>query len=579
MSDLEDDLLALAAGGGPSDSESSEIATKRGSSAKGPSKKRRVNTGDLGSEDEGEQYKGEEEAEGDDDEEEEEEQKGEEEEEEEEEDDDDEVSDGEEIDDYEKEEEEEEIVNPYPLEGKFKDEMDRDELERMDEIEREQILFEREQEMDKYKERIYLQQRMKQQRATDISKPTRTSARQKTSGKSSKQDKLNELKKQREKKSRKREKEQYDEYSEEDNKMEDEEDEDLIDDNDDYGYADNEVVWGGPSKSKVKRSFERATLDAVNKARVGRSILHKYCLYSDFAETVTDCFARINLGLDKRTGLPMYRMVKIIDVNSHKEKPYQLPGFMCDIYLLVSQNRSQKKEFPINIFSDSPITNDEFERYKNELSKADEEIDYLDDVTDKYEQLQHLTSRGISDKDVNEMIAKKQQLHSNLNGYNAVIYKARLMDELKIYRQENKRQKFEEVREKLRALDNDMNQESASHNNSESLNTMSKVNERNRKLNQTNIRKAEIKNSVLRKTANANDEDPFLRLKTSTSAYYEDIINEENEKAMQDARSNYQSMLEEKSKNEEKIAKSTYRDLGVMDALIKNVNVEIKLDV
>lgn len=55
-------------------------------------------------------------------------------------------------------------MNPYPLEGKYKDEQDREELEAMDEIKREEILFERSQEMDKFKERQYLQQRMKTQR-------------------------------------------------------------------------------------------------------------------------------------------------------------------------------------------------------------------------------------------------------------------------------------------------------------------------------------------------------------------------------------------------------------------------------
>ena len=55
------------------------------------------------------------------------------------------------------------MIDPYPLEGKYKDEADREALDNMDEMEREQILFERMQEMDKYRERKYLQERMKQQ--------------------------------------------------------------------------------------------------------------------------------------------------------------------------------------------------------------------------------------------------------------------------------------------------------------------------------------------------------------------------------------------------------------------------------
>ena len=117
MSDLEDDLLALA-GGEDNTYESDEEIT---SSKRKPivaddynedddedtvlSKRRRVESGD---------------------------------------DDDHEPQQGEEF-------QENELIDPYPLEGKYKDEADREALDNMDEMEREQILFERMQEMDKYR--------------------------------------------------------------------------------------------------------------------------------------------------------------------------------------------------------------------------------------------------------------------------------------------------------------------------------------------------------------------------------------------------------------------------------------------
>ena len=78
------------------------------------------------------------------------------------------------------------MIDPYPLEGKYKDEADREALDNMDEMEREQILFERMQEMDKYRERKYLQERMKQQQQQQQKnvvgriEPTRSSGRSKT---------------------------------------------------------------------------------------------------------------------------------------------------------------------------------------------------------------------------------------------------------------------------------------------------------------------------------------------------------------------------------------------------------------
>ena len=106
------------------------------------------------------------------------------------------------------------------------------------------------------------------------------------------------------------------------------------------------------------------------------------------------------------------------------------------------------------------------------------------------------------------------------------------------------------------------------------MNDMSKVNERNRKLNQTNIRKAELKSSHLRKTGELDEGDPFLRLKTTTRIFYQELVNEENQKALQDARANYETMMAEKNEQEAKIASSTYRELGNFDRLIAQVDID-----
>ena len=59
--------------------------------------------------------------------------------------------------------------------------------------------------------------------------------------------------------------------------------------------------------------------------------------------------------------------------------------------------------------------------------------------------------------------------------------------------------------------------------------------------------------------------------------FYQDLINQENEKALKDV--NMQQMIDEKTENEAKIAKSTYRDLGEMDKLIKTIDFDFELAV
>lgn len=565
MSDLEDDLLALAGAGSEEEQEQryesasdSDIPLKR--KTKGganDAKRRKVSSDDDDQDEDGE---------------------------------DEDVNDD---DEDEEEEEEEELTNPYPLEGKYKDEDDREELLDLDEMEREQILFERSQEMEKYNERKYLLQRMKQQKQTEKlkqrqleGKKTRSSNRTKTatSAKTSKLDKLSELRKQREQKTSRSRRRDEDFSGEEEEEDEDEDDEGLEEEEDDGledDYEEGEVVWGsGKTKSKFKtKSYEIAKYEDIMKIKIGRSILHKYCFYSDFNDTIIDTYGKINLGVDKRTKRPIYRMVQIIDIKNHPNKPYNLPGFKTDIYLLVSQNKNQQKEFPINIFSDSPVTREEFDRYKFELSKTNEEFPYVDDVNEKYEQLQHLLNRGVSDKDVNEMIERKKKLKGNIQAFDAVFEKTKILDKLTIAQQQNNLESVKKLNEELKRLEDVLISQTQQNNNSKSLSTMSKVNERNRKLNQENIRKAELKSSHLKKMADQSESngDPFSRLKTQTRVFYQDLLNQENAKAIDEAKSNYDKLIEEKAKIEEQIATSTYRVLGNMDKIIGEIDVKIDL--
>lgn len=470
------------------------------------------------------------------------------------------------------------LVNPYPLEGKYRDEQDRENLLNMDEMKREEILFERSQEMESYNEKIYLQQRMKQQAAQESPRATRSSKRNKTSAKTtSKLDKLSELRKQREQKQRRMDGD-FDDEEEEDEAEDDLDDEiaDLGGYEDDY-EDEEEVKWGSGRSKFAPRSYVRASLDDINKIVVGRSMLTKYCYYNGFNETILDCFTKVNVGVDRATRQPLYRMVRVDDVKSLPQKPYSVAGSQIDLYLTVTQNKNQTKEFPLTVFSDSPISPQELDRYKIELEKTGEELPYVDDVNEKHELLQHLMTRGLSDKDVNEMIERKQKLLANVGGYNAVFEKSKLLDLLKIAKQEGNTSQAESLQVKLTALENTLASQTNTNNTSESLNTMSKVNERNRRLNQKNIRKAEIKSSQLRKLVENNPDggDPFSRFKTATRVFYQDVVQEENKKALVDAQLSYQERMDEKSKNEAKIEKSTYRVLGVMDQLIKQVDVDL----
>ncbi|CAK9442231.1 uncharacterized protein LODBEIA_P59740 [Lodderomyces beijingensis] len=486
-------------------------------------------------------------------------------------------------------EEESELVNPYPLEGKYKDEQDRDELEEMDEMRREEILFERSQEMDKYNERKFLQQRIKQQQQQQQQQQQRsgdklrTSSRTKTGGpRSDKENKLSELKKQRERHSRRRAQDEYEEESEEElNDSEEEEEEEGYgdeDEDDEYGGIGKNVAWGGPSKAKQKKSTELAKFEDIAKISVGRSVLANYCYHPNFSNIMIDTYSKVAVSVDRQTGKQIYRMVKIDQIGTRPEKPYRIGNSKFDTYLLVSQNSKQKMPFPMSTFSDSPITRAEYDKYIQQLDRAGEKIDLVDDVNDKYAELQKFYNTGLTDKDINERIARKQRIQQqegNYSAFEAVQAKSRLMESLKIQKQRGNMDKVKSIIQELKQVDRILDQKTTSDLAQSQNQNIAKVNERNRLLNNKAIRAAEISYKKEASSATFDGGDPFSRLKTNTRMFYQDLINKENELAMKSV--DMKKMIEEKTHAEEQIEKSTYRDLGRFEELIRSIDVAIDL--
>ncbi|KAG7855365.1 hypothetical protein KL939_004540 [Ogataea angusta] len=182
--------------------------------------------------------------------------------------------------------------DPYPLEGKYKDDADKAQLLAMDEVTREQIIYDREQEREKYRERRFLALRARQSKAESSAiKASRTT------GKSLRTSKLSELKKQRERKNRK-ESRAYD-SDEEDmdaNELADEqegsEDEDAYEE--DYEIDDTDTRRKKDTTSDYDdKLYQDATLKDLNaKVRASRTILSRFMFRDEFDEVIRNTYVR-----------------------------------------------------------------------------------------------------------------------------------------------------------------------------------------------------------------------------------------------------------------------------------------------
>ena len=549
MSDLDEDLLALA---GADEEDEEEVLTTTNKRTKGSSnsqvKKRRI---EVDSEDEEDDYN---------------------------------PDDGYEPVDVSDKEEEEEEENPFPLEGKYKDTADRDHLESLPEMERETILFERSQVMRKYQERKLFRERgrnLKQQKiqAGEDSQKTRSSNRStRATGHSDiKASKLSQLKKQRERKSKGRRSSDYEESDEDNYGDEDEFKDDFIEEDSDYKENDDDEEGYDPYARKSKYAQDNdeeedeevewaeqldrdAEVQDFNKIRIGRSFVAKYCFYPGFNELIQGCYGRVNVGVDKRTGNAAYRMVKIEKV--FLQKPYNMGKFFTNQYFGVTQGKD-RKVFQMNFFSDGPFVEQEFERYLKALDSSNIPKPSPYNIKTKFREISEFISQPLTEKLTDEIVRNRMVLNKKLSGTNAVLEKTILKDKLRYAKENGNEHDIAKYSKQLRNFEKRMAMYEKHHENDQAdIKKLEGLTSKNRKLNMNRIRNAES----IKKEEDVNFDsksDPFSRLKTRTKVYYQEIQKEENEKAKEEAAQEQLKIDEETKKEKEKqLMLAEFRRLG-----------------
>ncbi|KAG7795610.1 hypothetical protein KL929_003961 [Ogataea haglerorum] len=458
--------------------------------------------------------------------------------------------------------------DPYPLEGKYKDDADKAELLAMDEVTREQIIYDREQEREKYRERRFLALRARQSKAESSAiKAARTT------GKSLRTSKLSELKKQRERKSRK-ESRAYD-SDEEDvdaNELADDqeasEDEDVYEENYDIDDTDTRRKKGTTSDYDDKY-YQDATLKDLNaKVRASRTILSRFMFRDEFDEVIRHTYVRVNVGVSRETGQPQYRVARVEEVK-RGGKPYRLLNKPCDVYLLVSQGES-KKLIDMTCISDSPFSPSEFEAYRRRLDESGLELPSVGQVDAKFRELRDMSTRKLTDEDINKMVARKEAISvAAMDSGNRVKRLARLREELQVAVERQDEARVETLTKQIDELGKYVH---AGHN---ELSRMDQINRRNKKSNETAIRRAEKLNVEHRQKQilNNNFNDPFSRLRTNPKIFYSSAQSAQKEMAGEE-----QPVPEHTEHREESPLKCKFIKDGI-DAVIGTIDFDVQLQI
>ncbi|KAK4056008.1 RNA polymerase-associated protein rtf1 [Microbotryomycetes sp. JL221] len=424
----------------------------------------------------------------------------------------------------------------YPLEGKYKDEAERDYIDNLPEVEREQILGERADEIAEWNSRQQLREmvRMKERREAGAagSSDEEGASRRKggrnrtaTGATKTKTDQFAKLREKREKRQQRKDTKSRDEDGDEDDDDNDggarravySSENDYSDESED----DRKAKKQSTRKAKSKQA-EPASQAQLRDCFVTRIKLSEFCNAPWFEEWVTGAWVRCLLGVDQQSKQRIYRLCEVRSVKDVPEQPYKLEGRTTTKQLELAIAGSSKV-FKMEFVSDSPFTDREFDRLKAELRNAKMDLPSAKEATRLKNKLAERKEYIMTEADVAAELAKKGPRVAPAVG------KARLLVQRDFARSSGDEELLAAVNAELAKLEAPPPGSPGGASADTEQERMRRVNERNRMTNRTEIQRAEAVAQAERRrqeAALARGEtdvkiDPSARVKTMTRLKYD----------------------------------------------------------
>ncbi|RVD83767.1 uncharacterized protein DFL_005545 [Arthrobotrys flagrans] len=435
----------------------------------------------------------------------------------------------------------------YPYDGIYKSAAEKAQVENFNQLQREQFIAERKEEVDKYREneqmvnlarRKKLALAKKKKRAADdddyddslhasagARRSTRGDSSAKKSADSKKNASLSALRQKRdEKHARKvgggdadRSKKRRDPISEG-------EDEESDNERDEAQWVASQEKQSAPTR----KGSEEATFDDIKLLMVTRNTITKYWTYPNFESATAGCFVRVSIGNHPDTGKLVYRLCQIKDWQDSKS-----------IYEVSSGDRTIKfrrnaiiatgaaeKPTRVDVISDSLPTEDEWRWYIGAMEVAKLKRPDVAFVERKRKDVRALVTHQLTNEDFDVMRRMRTSYYPddpiipNLDLPSLKRRRQQLVDEgdepeiLRIDREL-------EWRAPPRAL-------TAALSRPTQLDVLGQINKRNREINRQDIRKAQLeekkRNEIAARMAAENGDssfmDPFARVKTHAKIYH-----------------------------------------------------------
>uniref|UniRef100_A0A8C7DB58 RNA polymerase-associated protein RTF1 homolog n=1 Tax=Oncorhynchus kisutch TaxID=8019 RepID=A0A8C7DB58_ONCKI len=259
-------------------------------------------------------------------------------------------------------------------------------------------------------------------------------------------------------------------------------------------YSEDEEKEETPPKSQPV-----SLPDELNRVRLSRHKLERWCHMPFFQKTVSGCFVRIGIG--NSSSKPVYRVAEIVDV-VETAKVYQLGTTRTNKGLQL-RHGGDTRVFRLEFVSNQEFTENEFMKWKEAMIIASMQVPTLDEINKKEQAIKEACNYKFNDKDIEDIVKEKDRFRKAPSNY--AMKKTSLLKDKAMAEESGEGDRAKEIQDQLNELE-----ERAEHldrQRTKNISAISYINQRNRSWNIVESEKA-----LVAEGQNAKMQmDPFTR--------------------------------------------------------------------
>ena len=173
------------------------------------------------------------------------------------------------------------------------------------------------------------------------------------------------------------------------------------------GGDDSELSMDDDEDKQIKKENLSISLEEIEKIRLTRDFFVKYYNYPIFDENVKGAFIRVNLSSIGKQDISFYSGYNIGEIGqiiNNEEKPYNFMGNKCTKYVKLILS-DLDIDFDFKVISNSKILEEEL----NQWLKDKQKIPTQEDITRIQQNIEKIENYNLSGEELNKILSKKKK--------------------------------------------------------------------------------------------------------------------------------------------------------------------------